>query len=64
MSTVMILEQLMLVIPFQFFKLTSKCACPHKSGVCGKAGGGGGGSGSSDDGGSDPGVVGIVLMCL
>ena len=51
----------MLVILFQFFKLTSKCACPQKSGVCGKAGGGGG---SSDDGDSDPGVVGIVLMCL
>jgi len=46
----------------QFFKLTSKCACPYPSGVCGKGGRGGGGS--SDDGGSDPGVVGIVLMCL
>ena len=57
----------MLVILFQFFKLTSKCACPHKSGECGKGGGGGGSEGggrSSDDGGSDPGVVEIVLMCL
>jgi len=37
--------------------LTSKCACPYKSGVCGKGS-------SSDDSGSDPGVVGIVLMVL
>ena len=54
--------RLCIILPFQFFKLTSKCACPHKSGVCGKAGGGGGGS--SDDDGGDPGVVGIVLMVL
>ena len=46
----------------QEFTLTSPCACPSPSGKCGGGGGGGGSEGSDNS--SDPGVVGIVLMCL
>jgi len=44
----------------QDFTLETKHACPVKNG----GGGGGGGGGGSSDSDSDPGVVGIVLLCL
>ena len=51
----------LLLLLLQDFTLTSQCACPTTSGVCG-------GHTSNNDvslkESSDPGVVGIVLMCL
>ena len=51
----------------QEFTLEGSCACPYtndnlkcSSGKGGRGGGNGGGKGGS----SDPGVVGIVLLCL
>ena len=44
----------------QSFTLKSPCSCPTTSGVCGVNGN----SGSVEEESSDPGVVGIVLMCL
>jgi len=53
----------------QDFTLETKCACPYKSGQsCSNNGGGGGGGGGGESGSSnsdsEPGVVGIVLLCL
>ena len=65
----MIVYNCMYFITMQEFTLTSPCACPSPSGVCvesggGGSGGGGGGSNEDSEKKSDPGVVGIVLMCL
>ena len=51
----------------QDFTLESKCSCAYKDGEsCTQSGGGGGGGGgdSNKKSNNDPGVVGIVLLCV